>query len=202
IFGSRDLAPMEIGESYVDGKKGFRIEGPYAGEERMEYLTSVSDVTGDGISDFLSYAYYYPPVNGAAHLYFGRNDRSHSNIVANDPNYFFTFTGDTGPPYKVMRTGNAGDTNGDGFFDFQISTVDGGTGVGQSDLLLKLPQNGTAVVLPSLVEFRGVRFVGEPNWFFPASPSTAGDFNGDGMSDISFAAPFHTTTPDGCYAYI
>src|SRR5690606_18304053 len=93
IYGSRDLVPANMCEEDLDGSKGLRIEGKYTGSSinRLTFLASSSEVTGDGISEFLSVVYSSIGKEGEAYLFVGGREFDFKLIEAGITERFVTF---------------------------------------------------------------------------------------------------------------
>lgn len=160
--------------------------------------TSVSyagDVNGDGIDDIIM-GY----LGGGAYsvLVFGHTGNWTTPVVLNVPNNVngvTFFSGDISSDYFGCSVKSAGDVNGDQIADLIIGALSANTQAGASyvifghrggwEKMLYLNNyiNGTT----------GIKFIGENSGDQSGSSvSSAGDVNGDGISDLIIGAPFVT----------
>jgi hypothetical protein len=156
-----------------------------AGQSSASFGISVAgagDVNGDGFSDVVVGATFYDDGQtneGAAFLYLGSSDG-----LGLTPSW----TGESNQAAAAfgVSVATAGDVNGDGFSDVFVgaSGYDGGeTDEGAAFLYL-----GSAAGLALSPVWRGEsQEIGAQLGY---SVSTAGDVNGDGLSDIVVGAPF------------
>lgn len=130
-------------------------------------VASSGDVNGDGFNDIIIGAIGYNSSVGRAYIYYGG--------TAIDNTADVIMTGDT-PGYFGYSVAAAGDFNGDGYSDALV----GATGIGRAYIFYGgISMNNTY----------DVSMTGEGSWNTGYSVSTAGDFNGDGFSDVMISTP-------------
>ena len=144
-------------------------------------VASAGDVNGDGYSDVLVGAASWPHYAwaGKAYLYLG-------GPLGLSATPTWTYTGNTDGT-DGDRVGyslsSAGDVNGDGYSDVAVGAYLYNSGQGRAYVF-----NGSATGLASTASWVGT---GDPQSFYGASISLAGDVNGDGYDDLIVGAPLH-----------
>ncbi|MCB0742393.1 MAG: FG-GAP repeat protein [Ignavibacteriae bacterium] len=151
----------------LDAEFGFRV-------------ATAGDVNGDGFSDVMISAPYF-----------------------DDKGKVFVFHGSaTGP--SINPDWEMLGSQQDGLFGYSISTAGDIDANGYSDIIVGIPNYGSSLVNEGRVivyyGFSGglsydegeIVSGGIQNIQLGYSVSTAGDFNGDGYSDVAFSAPFYT----------
>ncbi len=195
IFGDTSPFPSVLSLSNLDGTNGFKLQGTASFDRGPHASVSAGDLNGDGISDIIIGI----PYAEAAYVVFGRNPSapfpSLVNISALTGADGFRIHGDSARDYFGTSV-SAGDVNGDGFDDLLIGAPKNSPAVNPLGL------TGAAYVLfgkstafpPSLntSAFNGTTgfkiFGGNEAGYLGYSVS-AGDINGDGISDIIIGAP-------------
>ena len=126
VFGRRTLFPAVFELSSLDGTNGFTLNGVAANDESGYSSSSVGDVDGDGVSDFIIGGYYADPSGranaGQAYVVFGRKN-SFSAILelsSLDGENGFTLNGVVADDSAGVSVSSAGDVNGDGIVDLVI----------------------------------------------------------------------------------
>ncbi|HEX5064711.1 MAG TPA: FG-GAP-like repeat-containing protein [Myxococcota bacterium] len=172
-FGTPVLATAADGTPTTANFR-FEITASAAGAHVGASVAGVGDVDADGFADLLIGAPDFDGLspgtsNGRAALVRGQSGGPVSNFAS------ATFDG----PFDQGRLGAsvaaAGDVNGDGRADFAF----GEPGAGRASLAL-----GRTAELPSVVMVWD-----EPVATHSATVATAGDWNGDGFSDVAVGAP-------------
>lgn len=172
-------ASMMIGETLFDG------------EEFGKNVSTAGDVNGDGFSDVIVTAYSL----GKAYIIFGSStfiddfplipstDATHADVTIVHDFYF----GDA--------VSTAGDINGDGFSDVMISHRDEGN--------VYIFFGGPTLIGDRDISTADVTFTGGIGPNTSVSISSAGDVNGDGLSDIILAKYLRNTNiPSEAEAYV
>jgi len=204
VFGKADGASVDLGEVTDEVGGGFVIEGDGVGTRSGRSVSGAGDMNGDGLADLLIGADYglVGAVNaGRSYVVFGKatTTRVLLSDIANPAGGVggFVIDGETSEDGLGNSVSPAGDVNGDGRADVilgaprhepVVAFMNGGTAYvvfGKDD--------GAAVTLGS----GGVRdgiggFVIDSERDFSGcgtSVSTAGDIDGDGLSDVIVGCP-------------
>lgn len=171
---------------YVDGERGTAYG---------ETVTGVGDYNLDGYEDFMVGGRAWHGWQGQVWMYFG----SESGIISNS-SAEFKIIGEPNRGAWGLCLGhtivNLGDVNGDGATDFGV----GGPGsYGDWDVGRIYIFYGNADIYPSKAGIDNQQSIESPilyDWFGEAF-SSAGDFNGDGFTDIIVGAPGTAWSSDG-----
>jgi len=164
------------GENVNDGS-GFAVAG-------------AGDVNGDGYDDFLISALYNDDGGsnaGQTYLILGKASgwAMDTKLSKADASFLGENAGDT----AGCSVDGAGDVNGDGYDDFLIGASendDGGSGAGQTYLILGKPSGWT---MDTDLSNANASFWGETTYDASGlSVAGAGDVNGDGYDDILIGA--------------
>lgn len=218
LLGGPDATSCEEPDSYIASTAGFTVDkvaqivGPHVDSE-LSFVRGLGDFDGDGIKDVAigsprikadaSGAFDGPEVGGLF-LISSRSTGLGGDILLDD---FQKGPGERQLSGVMLRgtTGaklarvvdSAGDFDGDGLDDVIVGNEGGdtnGTDSGEAILIfgsteLNSPAGGWTVD-ELLAEGRGVRFKGAAAGDMAgANVASAGDVDGDGMSDILVAAP-------------
>jgi hypothetical protein len=156
-------------------------------------VSSAGDVDGDGLDDLLigAYGYYDDGLNaGKTYLFLG------SSITAGGPFDLSaadaSFVGESSHDQSGISVSSAGDVDGDGLGDLLIGAWgndDGGSSAGKTYLFL-----GASITAGGSFDLSAAdaSFVGENLGDNSGrSVSSAGDVDGDGLSDLLIGAPFN-----------
>ena len=140
-------------------------------------VAAAGDVNGDGFADLIVGAPGTGSGNGAAHLFWGMAAATLINVTA-VPN------GGASSEQMGWAVASAGDVNGDGFADVLLGSPGASSGKGKVQVFA-----GDAAFAwdapHKLISINGSVAAGR----FGAAACTAGDVNGDGISDLALAAP-------------
>lgn len=184
------------------GSAGYRLEGASptlpvelddhgpAGERAGSSLATVGDVNGDGIGDLAVGAPRSSaggrPLAGAVHVVFGSRPGSGVDLGALGARGY-RIDGASASGLAGSHVAGAGDANGDGLADVVVSGKRGAWIAfgkrGTEPVNLQAPGTKALVIRPE----RGKNNEGTTVEDFPVSG--AGDFNGDGLSDVVVGAP-------------
>ncbi len=213
VFGAADFPALTIRTNEMDGQNGFRIlpENPL---DRICGADLSGDFNGDGLNDIVV---TYPSDEGEARIIFGSaiGFPSEFNLADLDGSTGFRVLGER--LYEESGAGFAGsasfvgDVNADGFDDIAFATFNsvGNNETTSSYVLFGRAGSDAAVIdVSSFDGTNGFRMDSpgrDLNGFFPRdffdsagrSVSGAGDFNGDGFSDVLIGAQNAHGTLDG-----
>ena len=204
VFGGPGVgASGQIALSSLNGANGFKLDGESNGAGTGYSVSAVGDINSDRHADLLIGAFAYPEASnkGRSYVVFGSPGIGGSGVLAlsslNGANGF-KLDGENNNDYSGISVSTAGDINGDGYVDLLIGaprTYDweapnpGNAGYGY--VVFGEPEIGRDGLLPlsNLNGVNGFKLKGETiadaNGF---STSTAGDINGDGVTDFLISA--------------
>ncbi len=189
IYGTRGGLPDDLSE--IDGTNGFKVEGA-AASEWLGYGASAGDFNGDGVDDLLlsapwSDSGFRGSKTEAFLLYGGAPEIASPVDTAHlDPTQGLSFqVAGTGGFGSVGSVASLGDVNADGIDDIIIGAPSDGDGQAGTAYVVF----GNHSVLPSdlttLDGTNGFKILGQTTiGSLGQSVSSAGDLNGDGISDI------------------
>jgi hypothetical protein len=174
----------------LNGRNGFSVSGSVQGDRLGYSVASTGDINGDGVSDLVLGAYRVNSNAGAAYVIFGmRNGYLGTfDLGTLSGSNGFTVPGiEPGVYHLGISVSAAGDINGDGVSDFVLGADDGygtsyvifGSRGGFQSVFNLMNLNGTNGFI-----VRGIAL----NGGLGGSVSTAGDVNGDGISDLVLGA--------------
>ncbi|MBX7041684.1 MAG: FG-GAP-like repeat-containing protein [Ignavibacteria bacterium] len=162
------------------------INGESAGDNLGNSVSSAGDVNADGFSDVVVGASDYSAQTGRAYVFFGG---SFMNNVAD-----VIFTGDMEGYNLGVSATSAGDVNDDGFSDVLIGASGYSTSTGRAYIHF----GGLTMDNTPDVTMTGEATIDQ----FGASVSSAGDFNGDGYSDVIVGALGYSGYTGRAYMYL
>ncbi|MEM1090665.1 MAG: Ig-like domain-containing protein [Pseudomonadota bacterium] len=200
VFGSRSAFPASIELASLNGSDGFALNGINAGDIAGISVSSAGDVNGDNIDDVLIGAPNADPGTnneGETYVVFGSSEgfAAGINLADLDGSNGFTISGPDLGDNSGTSVSHAGDVNSDGIGDILIGAPlanPGGNNEGESYVVFGRETAFSArVSLASLNGSNGFVLNGvDAGAYTGFSVSSAGDVNGDGISDVIFGAPF------------
>jgi hypothetical protein len=208
VFGGADVgAGGTVKLAKLDGSDGFVINGIDFGDNSGVSVSLAGDVNGDGIDDLIIGAPFADPnglSSGESYVVFGSaavGAGGALDLSSLDGTNGFVINGIHEGDTSGRSVSSAGDVNRDGIDDVLIGAnwaSPNGDKSGQIYVLFGGPSGGTdgSFELSSLNGDNGFVINGIHEGDAAGSTiSTAGDVNGDGLSDIIIGA--HTGDPNG-----
>lgn len=182
---------------------GFMIQGSAAGDYTGSSVASAGDINADGKNDFLIGAPEASPGGrteaGEVYLIYGSTNLGASINLDSLGSGGVILKGGTAYDMAGASVANAGDVNGDGYSDFLIgayqATPSGRTEAGVVYLIYGSPNLNSTINLGYLGTAGVTLQGGSARDWAGSSVASAGDVNGDGMSDFIIGA-YHAS-PDG-----
>ena len=197
VFGQTGTTGIDL-SAVAGGTGGFVINGQGASDNSGRSVSSAGDVNGDGLADLIVGAYKSDPTAGLnagrSYVVFGKSDGTVINLSAVAVGTGgFVINGQAAGDWSGYSVSSAGDVNGDGLADLIVGASHSGplagTEAGRSYVVFG--QTGTAGIDLSAVAVGTGGFVingqcaGDRSG---VSVSSAGDINGDGLSDLIVGA--------------
>ena len=192
IFGSRSPFPASFNLTQLNGANGFTIPGVVPNGQLGWSVSTAGDVNGDSITDLMLGAYSAYSAVGASYVIFGSQNLFPPSFNLNQLNGTngFTIPGVSGTKFLGFSVSFAGDINNDNISDL----VFGATGT-NSDLGAGYVIFGSRSPFPAsfnLTQLNGANGFTipgvVPNGQLGWSVSTAGDVNGDNITDLVLGA--------------
>ena len=200
VFGNASGISADLLLKDLDGTNGFQINGVAKGDFSGRAVAGAGDVNGDGFADVIMGAMYASANGvkaGAAYVLFGANTAFSSTIELSglDGTNGFKINGVKAGDQTGISVASAGDVNGDGVGDLVIGARGADPHGGKSGASYVVFGQSTgfssSLDLSALDGSNGFRISGEAAGDGSGfSVANAGDFNGDGFSDLIIGAPY------------
>ncbi|MEM9213331.1 MAG: hypothetical protein AAGD25_03205 [Cyanobacteria bacterium P01_F01_bin.150] len=198
VFGTRAGFNSALNVATLDGNNGFVINGINQNDFSGTSVSRAGDINGDGIDDLIIGA-TFAGLNGnsnvgESYVVFGKREKSPSiNLSSLNGLNGFAIQGIRPNNFSANSVSNAGDVNGDGIDDLIIGTLqdspNGNDSRGESYVIFGSKDGFSPNLnLANLNGQNGFSIQGIDSAFFAPSVSSAGDINGDGISDIIIGA--------------
>jgi hypothetical protein len=185
--------PAEIDLSSLDGTDGFRIPGLAAGDRAGLSVSGAGDVNGDGFADVIIGAPFADTLGkdaGVSYVVFGKAGGFGPNfdLASLDGVNGFQITGEAAFDNNGSSVSSLGDVNGDGFPDLillagQATSYNRYSPAGATYVIFGRGSGSPPQVsLSDLNGTNGFKVFGSE--YGTISVSSAGDINGDGLTDF------------------
>jgi VCBS repeat-containing protein len=163
-------------------------------------VTSLGDINGDGFADLAIGAPGENTQTGAVYVVYGKAAGTSFSVAGGTiaPSLGFKITGQTAS-FLGSSVASAGDVNGDGLADLIVGANAGNKQVAAATYVVYGTTTGANINLSSgtIAASQGFKLSGATDASFGTSVSSAGDINGDGLSDLIIGSPFINSTPGG-----
>jgi hypothetical protein len=193
IFGSRGgFSSPFFNLTNLDGNNGFVIPAIGPSNALGGSVSTAGDINGDGITDLVLGAYGVSLGAGASYVIFGSRGRFSSpfNLTNLNGSNGFTVPGLAISGYLGISVSGAGDINGDGLSDLVLGAYAINSYNGTSYVIFgsraQFPSSFNLSNLNGINGFTVPGIVAGGNLGY--SVGTAGDINGDGLSDLVLGA--------------
>lgn len=190
VFGKTDSTAINL-SAVITGSGGFVINTLSASDREGSTVSGAGDVNGDGLADLIMGSVAALGSSGRSYVLFGKADGTPINlsaVIAGTGG--FAIDREVSSDSSNNRVSSAGDVNGDGLADLIVSAFSGNGGAGKAFVVFG--KTDTAKVNLGTVAAGSGGFAinggiaGEKAGY---AVSSAGDVNGDGLSDLIIGTP-------------
>ncbi len=200
VFGKASGSVVSLA-TVAAGTGGFAINGEVADDNSGWQVSTAGDVNGDGLADLIVGAIDNDETAASAaksYVVFGKSGTAAINLssVAAGTGGF-AIKGETAGDYGGYSVSTAGDVNGDGLADLIVGSPSSdavAANAGRSYVVFGKSATTTVNLSDIVLGTGGFAINGEAaNDFSGCSVSSAGDVNGDGLTDLIVGA-YHNDT--------
>ncbi|WP_392533638.1 beta strand repeat-containing protein [Nostoc sp. C117] len=198
VFGSKSGFSAQLNLSALNGTNGFAINGINPADFSGNSVSSAGDINGDGLDDLIIGAPNADPnsaESGQSYVVFGSKSgfSPQLNLSTLNGTNGFAINGINSADFSGYSVSSAGDINGDGLDDLIIGAFlasPNGKNSGQSYVIFgRKGSFGARFELSTLNGTNGFTINGINRYDESGvSVSSAGDINGDGISDLIIGA--------------
>jgi len=194
IYGGNHLENIDF--AALTSSQGFKISGSAAGDYLGYDSDDAGDVNGDGLTDLIIGAHAVNPSGkataGIAYIIYGKKEgSSHIDLSSLTNSQGFRVLGGAEGDHCGWAVSSAGDVNGDGIGDVVIGAFQANKAAGISYVIYGKRGGSDDIDLTStLPAIQGFRILGATIGDHLGVSVSAGDINGDGMSDVILGANF------------
>jgi hypothetical protein len=188
VFGKTGGSAVELSD-VVEGIGGFVIKGAVSGDLAGGDVAGAGDVNGDGLSDLLVGA--NGADDGTHYVVFGKSDTDPVELSdVNDGAGGFRIVASQPADFLGYAASGAGDVDGDGLADVVIGTSGRDSSTGAAYVVFGKSEDTAPVELETVAGGVGGFVINgiDVNDAAGVSVSSAGDLDGDGLSDVLIGA--------------